>query len=146
MEFFINHMWEIFFGLVAAGALAFCKYLHGQLKGYQKYQKEEEQKKVEQAMEVRLEPLIKDVEELRNYIISIDTEETRHINLIISSYRYRLIALCKGYILQGYITLDQYEQLNEFYQVYSGLGGNGQAKTYYETAIQLPKRKIVSAE
>ena len=94
-------------------------------------------------MDVHLEPLIKDVEELRNYIISIDTEETKHINLIVSSYRYRLIALCKAYILQGYITFEQYEQLSEFYQVYSGLGGNGQAKDYYETAIKLPKRKLV---
>jgi len=28
MDFFTAHMWEIFFGLVAAGALALCKYLH----------------------------------------------------------------------------------------------------------------------
>lgn len=32
----------------------------------------------------------------------------------------------------------QYEQLSEFYRVYEGLGGNGQAKEYYERAIKLP--------
>ena len=32
----------------------------------------------------------------------------------------------------------EYEQLVEFYKVYTGLGGNGQAKTYYERAVQLP--------
>jgi hypothetical protein len=28
--------------------------------------------------------------------------------------------------------------LIEFYRVYAGLGGNGQAKDYYERAIALP--------
>ena len=36
------------------------------------------------------------------------------------------------------MTDKEYEQLIEFYKVYHGLGGNGQAKTYYERAIQLP--------
>ena len=76
-------------------------------------------------IDLHLEPLVKDVAELRDYIINLDNEETKHINLILASYRYRLIVLCKGYIKQGYITLEQYEQLNEFYLVYSGLGGNG---------------------
>jgi hypothetical protein len=30
------------------------------------------------------------------------------------------------------------EQLTEFYKLYTGLGGNGQAKIYYEKAIALP--------
>ena len=34
--FIAEHLVEIFFGLVSAGALAFCKYLHGQLKNYKK--------------------------------------------------------------------------------------------------------------
>lgn len=89
---------------------------------------------------VHLEPLINDIEELRTYILNLNDAEERHLKLIISSYRYRLIALCKAYIKQGYITLSQYEQLSEFYQVYSGLGGNGQAKEYYEMAIALEKR------
>jgi hypothetical protein len=32
------------------------------------------------------------------------------------------------------------EQLTEFYKLYTGLGGNGQAKVYYEKAIALPPK------
>lgn len=66
-----------------------------------------------------------------------DIEESR-MQLIISSYKFRLIQLCKAYIKQGYMTQEQYDQLSEFYRVYSGLGGNGQAKEYYELALELP--------
>ena len=36
------------------------------------------------------------------------------------------------------MTQEQYDQLSEFYRIYSGLGGNGQAKEYYELALELP--------
>ena len=65
-----------------------------------------------------------------------DTEK-RHLNIIIASYRYRLIALCKEFINKGYITTDEYEQLSEFYKVYHDLGGNGQAEEYYRRAMSL---------
>lgn len=69
--------------------------------------------------------------------MKISNEEKDQIALITSSYRYRLIQLCKLYLKQGYMTQEQYDQLTEFYKVYSGLGGNGQAKEYYERAIKL---------
>jgi hypothetical protein len=62
------------------------------------------------------------------------------MNLIIASYRYRLIQLCKAFLSQGYITTSQMEQLTEFYKVYTGLGGNGAAKVYYDKAINLPTK------
>ena len=62
------------------------------------------------------------------------------MNLIVASYRFRLIQLCKIYLKQRYITQDQYDQLTEFYKVYEGLGGNGQAKDYYEKAVRLEIR------
>jgi hypothetical protein len=36
------------------------------------------------------------------------------------------------------MTQNEYDQLTEFYKIYIGLGGNGQAKEYYEKAIDLP--------
>jgi len=36
LTFITEHLVEIFFGLVSAGALAFCKYLHGEVKKYRK--------------------------------------------------------------------------------------------------------------
>lgn len=36
------------------------------------------------------------------------------------------------------MTQEQYDQLSEFYRIYSGLGGNGQAKEYHELVLELP--------
>jgi hypothetical protein len=57
------------------------------------------------------------------------------MNLIVASYRFRLVQLCKGFLNQGFITGAQMEQLTEFYKLYTGLGGNGSAKVYYDKAI-----------
>ena len=60
------------------------------------------------------------------------------MNLIVASYRFRLVQLCKGFLNQRFITTAQMEQLTEFYKLYKGLGGNGQAEIYYNKAIALP--------
>ena len=122
---FMKYGTEIFFGLVSAGALAFCKYLHKKMKEYQMIIEERQQDETEQIVDAHLEPVINDIEELRRYIMNIDTEENRKMGLIISSYRFRLIQLCKIYLRQQYMTQDQYDQLTEFYKLYTGLGGNG---------------------
>lgn len=36
------------------------------------------------------------------------------------------------------MTCTQYETLTEFYKLYVGLGGNGQAQEFYERAMKLP--------
>lgn len=147
MEAFIaKYGVEILLSLATAGALAFCKYLHRQLKNYQALLNEQESNATDTQIEQHLEPIINDIEELRRYIISIDQEENRKMGLIISSYRYRLIALCKLYLRQGYMTESQYDQLTEFYKLYNGLGGNGQAKEYYEKAIELPIKNAFTEE
>jgi hypothetical protein len=40
------------------------------------------------------------------------------------------------------MTQDQYDQLTEFYKLYEGLGGNGQAKEYYEKTVKLEIREV----
>jgi hypothetical protein len=72
----------------------------------------------------------------------VDTE-SQHIAAIRVSYRYRLITLCRTYMRQGFITPDQFEQLNEFYTVYRNIGGNGQAEEYYNRVMALD---IISEE
>ena len=37
-----EHLIEIFFGLISAGALGFCKYMHTQMKNYKKLLEEKE--------------------------------------------------------------------------------------------------------
>lgn len=138
LTFVTEHLVEIFFGLVSAGALAFCKYLHSQLKNYKKLLAESKDTELEKTIDSRIEPIQEEIEGLRKYIMETKSIETSHLELIVSSYKFRLVQLCKEYIKQGYITQDQYDQLSEFYRVYSGLGGNGQAKEYYELAMELP--------
>lgn len=100
-----------------------------------KTQKDEE---AEQMVESKLEPIYEELEALRRYIRETESIEKTHMSLIIASYRFRLIQLCREFIRQGSLTTAQYDQLNEFYRVYTGLGGNGQAQNYYERAIALP--------
>lgn len=140
LTFVTEHLVEIFFGLVSAGALAFCKYLHSQLKNYKKLLEESKDTELKKTIDSRIEPIQKEIEELRQYIIDTKDIEKSHMQLIISSYKFRLVQLCKEYIKQGFMTQGQYDQLSEFYRVYSGLGGNGQAKEYYELALELPIR------
>ena len=93
---------------------------------------------LDEAIDEKLDPIVEDIEQLRAYIREVDKAETYKMDLIISSYRFRLIQLCKIYLKQQYITQEQYDQLTEFYKIYEGLGGNGQAKQYYEKTIELP--------
>ena len=138
VEFLSKYGVELVMSLITAGALAFCKYMHGQMKNYKKLLEEKDHDELSDEIDKKLEPIVQEIEELRKYIREVDVNENNRINLIIASYRFRLVQLCQIYLCQGYMTSDQYEQLSEFFKVYSGLGGNGQAKAYYDKAMQLP--------
>lgn len=99
---------------------------------------EKERHQIENTIEAHLEPVYQELDDLRKYVQEKGELEQSHTNLIIASYRFRLIQLCKGFLAQGYLTSSEMEQLTEFYKVYTGLGGNGQAKIYYEKAMELP--------
>lgn len=138
--FITEHIVEILFGLISAGALAFCRYLYKQLMAYKKMLQEKENNDIVELIDEKLKPIVEDIEELRTYIRKIEDKERQDLTLIIASYRFRLVQLCKIYIKQGYVTQDQYDQLTEFYKLYHSLGGNGQAKEYYEKTMELEIR------
>ena len=142
LEFITTHLLEIIFGLISAGALAFCKYLYSKMKNYKKLIEEKENNSLDNTIETHIEPIRQEIEELRKYVLESNSDTNKHMDLILSSYRFRLTQLCKAYIQQGFMTNTEYEQLVEFYKVYTGLGGNGQAKTYYERAVQLPVHDV----
>ena len=133
---------EILFALISAIVLGYAKYKGDKLKKERDEARqlieEKKKKEMEQSIEVKLEPIYEELEELRRYIRETKDIEKSHMNLIVASYRFRLIQLCKGFLNQGYMTMDQRAQLDEFYILYTGLGGNGQAKIYYEQCINLP--------
>lgn len=58
--------------------------------------------------------------------------------LLLSVSRNQLIALGRGYIERGYITMDEYEEYEAEYQMYSSLGGNGLARRVFEQVDELP--------
>ena len=128
---------------------------------YQELLGHEQDEKTKKAIEVQLEPIYKELEEIRKRVFDLqdchindvhsiktamdDREEAMrseaeknfkllqdNLELIISSYKYRLVELCKGLEKQGFMYQYQYDHLNEFYHLYRKLGGNGQAQDYYE--------------
>lgn len=137
-EFFAAHWASIVLSLITAGALAFCRWTWKQMQTYRALLSERESNELDDTIEAKLEPVIHEIEELRAYVRKVDTEEKRKLDLIIASYRYRLVQLCKIYLKQGFMTQDQFEQLSEFYKMYHGLGGNGQAEEFYDKTRALP--------
>ena len=142
VPFLVEWGLEIFVSVITALILGYFTYQATQYRQkkqqYQDLVKEQEIKKAEIIIDTKLEPIYQELEELRTYVRETQNIEKTHMALIVASYRFRLIQLCKQYIHQEYMTTAQYEQLTEFYKLYVGLGGNGQAQSYYERAIALP--------
>lgn len=138
--FIAEHLVEIVFALISAGALAFCRYLYKQLKAYKQLLNDKKYEDLDDRIDEKLKPILDDIEEIRGYIRKAESKENRDLELIIASYRFRLVQLCKLYIKKGYMTQDEYDQLTEFFKLYSSLGGNGQAKEYYEKTVKLEIR------
>lgn len=136
---FIAENWAtILLSLITAGALTFCRWTWKQMQTYRGLLNEREHREMDEAIDAKLEPVIYEIEQLREYVRKVDVEESRKLALIIASYRYRLVQLCKIYLKQGFMTQDQFEQLSEFYKMYHGLGGNGQAEEFYDKTRALP--------
>ena len=135
---------EILFALLSASVMGYAKWHGNKLKKERdeaiKNAEIIEAQKLDATIEIKLEPVYEELEELRKYIRETENIEKTHMSLIIASYRFRLVQLCKAFLAQGYITTGQMEQLTEFYKLYTGLGGNGQAKVYYEKALALPPK------
>lgn len=136
--FIAQHFIEIFFGLISAGLLAFCRYIYTQMKMYQKLAEEKKDEQLEELIEEHIAPIKEDLNNLRSFVLEEKKSSKRYLEIILASYRFRLIQLCQSFLKQGYMTSGQYEQLVEFFKVYAGLGGNGQAKEYYERTLKLP--------
>lgn len=135
---FLAEFWpEILLSLATAGALGACKYFIGQMKKYKTLLEKQDDDELDKKIETQTEHIVEEIEQLRAYIRDVEQEDKRKMDLILSSYKFRLVQLCKDYLQKGQMTTREYAQLNEFYTVYTGLGGNGQAKEYYEKAIKV---------
>lgn len=170
MEILTKYAIEIFFGLVSAGALAFCKHLYSKNKKLEEMQKADQNRQYRQMILDEIEPIINEITRLKSEITAVDTnakvaltqfrtevdvtkqhmyddlneiqaKNDENFKLIINSYKFRLIQLCKTHIRDGYITESDFEQITEMYKLYHGLGGNGQAQEYYDKVLELDIKK-----
>lgn len=170
MEILTKYALEIFFGLVSAGALAFCKHLYGKNKKLEEMQKADQNRQYRQMILDEIEPIINEITRLKSEITKVDADakvaltqfrteadatkqsmyddlneiqakNDENFKLIINSYKFRLIQLCKTHLRDGYITESDFEQITEMYKLYHGLGGNGQAQEYYDKVLELNIKK-----
>lgn len=63
-----------------------------------------------------------------------DTED----RLLLQVAKNQLVAQGREYLNRGYIEMDEYEEYEAEYQVYSDLGGNGLARRIFEQVDDLP--------
>lgn len=165
-----NYGIELLFGLISAGALAFCRYLWKQNKELGRLQKEEENRKYRQMIIDEIEPIIAELntaeeeikrikkqgqttingiesaekckhEEMYADLKKIQEENERRFALILNSYKFRLIQLCKYHLRDGYITQEDYDQVSEMHTLYKSMGGNGQAEEYFLKVQKLDNKK-----
>lgn len=133
-----NYGLELIFGLISAGALAFCKHLWSQNKELKKLQKEDENRKYREIILSEIEPLIEEIAKAEDEIKHLDSDvkqsiavlksnaecehktmykdlenvqsgNIRNFNLIINSYKFRLIQLCKTHLKDNFITEEDFE-------------------------------------
>ena len=102
MELLAEWGLEILFALISAGILGYAKYrtrlLRRELDRAREMAAEQEKQRIEDTIEIHLEPIYLELEELRKYIRETESVEKAHMNLIIASYRFRLVQLCKGFL------------------------------------------------
>lgn len=127
----------VFAGISAV--LAFCvKHFNKEMKKYKNLLAEQKQEGLRNTIHEEIEPLVEEIHRLQDRIAACEHKERDDMSIILGSYKFRLIYLCRTYLRQGHLSQDQFDQLSEFYKVYHGLGGNGQAQEYYEKVMELP--------
>ena len=74
MEILTKYALEIFFGLVSAGALAFCKHLYSKNKKLEEMQKADQNRQYRQMILDEIEPIINEITRLKSEITKVDTD------------------------------------------------------------------------
>lgn len=73
--------------------------------------------------------------------LSKDNERfERYFSAIRDSWRYRYTSLCEMCLTKGYLTTEEYLQLNEMWSVYHNIDGNGQGDAMHLKVEDLPIR------
>ena len=80
---------------------------------------------------------------LWSYITNYRNKHDAKTKLLVGLAHDRIVYLGMKYIERGYITRDEYENLNDYlYVPYAAAGGNGSAKRVMEEVKRLPLHNI----
>lgn len=73
---------------------------------------------------------------------TIETDLTlmREANKVI--LKMKIIDVCQASLNEGHVTSHHLARITDMYEVYTKLGGNGQAKLYYEKVKELPVKQL----
>lgn len=107
--------------------------------------------KVETNFTTRLQPVQDEIEHMKDDIteileglkqqgVDLNNIKEKHQHLeheIRCAWRYRIRTLCHAYIGRGWMSHNEFSQLQEMYNLYVAIGGNGQTKELYERTMQL---------
>lgn len=116
--------------------------------------------KVETNFSTRFKPVQEEIEHLKDDITEIlDNLKQQGIDLqnikqrestleheTRCAWRYRIRQLCHAYLSRGWISREEYSQLQEMFNLYTAIGGNGQTKELYEKTISLDMKSDAEAE
>ena len=78
--FIAQHFIEIFFGLISAGLLAFCKHIYNQMKTYKKLAEDKDNEELVKLIEEHIAPIKDELNKLRIYVLE---EENINLNLLL---------------------------------------------------------------
>lgn len=79
---------------------------------------------------------------INNILISRKDKKSVERQAMLALLHDRLYRLCQSYIKQGYVTIDQLDNLMYLWQPYERLGGNGTGKKLYDQVLQLPLKEV----
>ena len=148
-DFILTHLIDLIFAGISALLALITRSAIKEKQKYADMMRERENADVKLMIQQEIRPVVEELHRLEKQIQEVKAQEEADIKeltkevetdvgLILASYKFRLVQLCIAFLKQGYMTTEQFNQLSEFYKVYHGLNGNGQAQEYYERAIKLP--------
>ena len=74
-----------------------------------------------------------------SYLQSRGAKKDANTRLLVGMAHDRIVYLGMKYIERGYVTKDEYENLNDYlYEPYAAAGGNGSAKRVMEEVRKIP--------
>lgn len=77
------------------------------------------------------------------FLQALVNKKSAKTRMILGLGHDRIVYLCMKYIDRGWITEDEYEDLEKYlYEPYVKLGGNGTAKRLMDAVGKLPFRKV----